>query len=127
MKLFSYDKKTGRFEYRLTDRLSELDIRTLLYVSQHGCLTDEGQAVLFAEDAPGRDRQEREDNVFQIAHDVIWHLRNLSLVEWEKDKIIADWDAKKKEYVNHRKLSGYFLTEFGKAFVSSLDQTKKRK
>lgn len=127
MKLFSYDKKTGRFEYRLTDSLNELCIRTLLYISHHKCLTDEGQQVLFAEDAPGRDRQEREDNVFQIAHDITWHLRNLSLVEWEKDKEISDWDDKKNEYVNKRKVSGYFLTEFGKAFVNSLEPKQKRK
>lgn len=127
MKLFSYDKKTGRFEYHLTDRLNEIHIRALKAISHHKYLNHEGESAVFAEDAPGKDRQEKEDNVYQISHDVMSHLTYLGFVEWEMNKAISDWDEATKNYINDRKVSGYFLTENGKAFIDSLEPKHKRK
>lgn len=127
MKLFRYDKKSGRFEYRLSDRLNEIEIRTLFFIKNNGFINNQHENALFAEDASGQTRQDREDNVGQIFHDVGWHLSNLLLIKFEHDKVISDWDQNKKEYVNQRKVTGYFLTDIGKSFINSLEQNTKKK
>lgn len=131
MKSFNFDRKTGRLETRQTTTIEKEEIKVLLFMRNNGHSWAGGYATreqleeLLANRGDETTPDDREDHIFQILHDIMWHLEHeLRFVEYEADKSTYVGTDKKTKQNKYEKITGYFLTDDGKAFCSIFGKRK---
>src|ERR1035437_2502056 len=104
MKSFSYDIKTGRYEFRFVDNINNNDITVLKLVRDKGFATHTNIEGLF--------RNLSADDIFQLGHDITYHLSHLGLIEWKsKFRMCLKYNVKDYKKSKFVEMDGYFLTE----------------
>jgi len=114
MKTFSYDPKTGRYEYYFVDTISKDEIKVLRFIKENKVARHGDLRQLFGDG--------------QRYIDITHHLNHLFLIEWkDKHRICVQYNAKDYKKSKYEEVDGYFLTENGKAFLNALFPEPKKK
>ena len=112
---FKFDKKTGRLDFHSTGFLNKRDLIALKAIVEKGYSTQEVLEAAFPRPEGDEDRR------YQQFHDITWKLKDMGLVVWKRDESVLV-SVDKKDYKNNKyeKVTGDFLTYFGKAFMASM-------
>ena len=120
MKSFSYDLKTGRYEYRNVGSISKDQLQILRYIKKNQFANHQDIEEMISEWT--------EDDQFQLSHDTLYHLTQLGLIEWKDGQsICVKYNVKDYKKSKYEKVTGYFLTENGRAFLNVLFPEPKKK
>ena len=115
MKTFSYDSKSGRYEFRCIDAISKDAIKVLRFIKANEVARHGDIRTLFG------DESQRDIHITS-------HLSHLGLIKYESDhNICVQYNAKDFKKSKYEKVSGYFLTENGKAFLNAMFPEPKKK
>jgi hypothetical protein len=121
MKTFSYDPKTGRYEFHFVDNISKHDIDVLKLTKNKGFSTKIDIEGLISQWGC-------RPNSFQHFYDITYHLSYLGLIKWKsKFKMHLTYNVKDYSKSKFVDVDGYFLTENGKAFLNGLFPEPKKK
>jgi len=117
MKTFSYNPKTEIYEFRCVDTISADEVKVLKFIKENQVARHGDIRRLFG------DTENSQRDI-----DTTHHLDHLCLIEWENERnTCVEYNAKDFKKSKYEKISGYFLTENGKAFLNAVFPEPKKK